>query len=177
MAVGWRQCCGVGAGGRAWGRARAPDNPPCPTSRLQPDRPFLFAVEDPNDPDNDLGRNSYNISRARGGAGGPGMGGRWERLGRNSRASRLEQGTAGAGREWEWRGAQQSLQHQRRACGLGGCAGAPAPAEPAACSSASRVLRVHKQARRRPSARPSLLPADPRLPTHPSLPPAGAHGL
>lgn len=32
----------------------------------QPDRPFLYSVEDPNDPTNDLGRNSYNISRVRG---------------------------------------------------------------------------------------------------------------
>ncbi|PRW59743.1 non-canonical poly(A) RNA polymerase PAPD5 [Chlorella sorokiniana] len=32
---------------------------------FQPDRPFLYAVEDPNDPSNDLGRNSYNISRVR----------------------------------------------------------------------------------------------------------------
>ena len=29
----------------------------------QAERPWLLAVEDPNDPDNDLGRNSYNISR------------------------------------------------------------------------------------------------------------------
>ncbi|KAI3436347.1 hypothetical protein D9Q98_002400 [Chlorella vulgaris] len=29
------------------------------------ERPYLFAVEDPNDPSNDLGRNSYNISRVR----------------------------------------------------------------------------------------------------------------
>ena len=36
----------------------------CPP--LQPDRPFLYAVEDPNDPSNDLGRNSYNISRVSG---------------------------------------------------------------------------------------------------------------
>lgn len=32
---------------------------------FQPDRPFLYSVEDPNDPTNDLGRNSYNISRVR----------------------------------------------------------------------------------------------------------------
>ncbi|GAB4823273.1 hypothetical protein N2152v2_010319 [Parachlorella kessleri] len=31
----------------------------------QAERPWLLAVEDPNDPDNDLGRNSYNISRVR----------------------------------------------------------------------------------------------------------------
>ncbi|KAI7844721.1 hypothetical protein COHA_001808 [Chlorella ohadii] len=31
----------------------------------EPERPFLYAVEDPNDPSNDLGRNSYNISRVR----------------------------------------------------------------------------------------------------------------
>ena len=35
-------------------------DPACPS---QHDRPYLLAVEDPNDPDNDLGRNSYNISR------------------------------------------------------------------------------------------------------------------
>ena len=29
----------------------------------QDERPYLLAVEDPNDPNNDLGRNSYNISR------------------------------------------------------------------------------------------------------------------
>lgn len=29
------------------------------------DRPYLLAVEDPNDPSNDLGKNSYNVSRAR----------------------------------------------------------------------------------------------------------------
>jgi hypothetical protein len=34
----------------------------------QSERPYLFAVEDPNDPSNDLGRNSYNISRVRGNA-------------------------------------------------------------------------------------------------------------
>ena len=32
----------------------------------QEDRPFMLAVEDPNDPDNDLGKNSYNIARVRG---------------------------------------------------------------------------------------------------------------
>jgi hypothetical protein len=31
-------------------------------------------VEDPNDPSNDLGRNSYNISRVRGGGRGEGQG-------------------------------------------------------------------------------------------------------
>ena len=34
----------------------------CP---LQEDRPFLLSVEDPNDPSNDLGRNSFNISKVR----------------------------------------------------------------------------------------------------------------
>lgn len=32
---------------------------------LNNERPYLFAVEDPSDPDNDLGKNSYNISRVR----------------------------------------------------------------------------------------------------------------
>lgn len=32
----------------------------------QVERPYLLAVEDPNDPENDLGRNSYNVSRVGG---------------------------------------------------------------------------------------------------------------
>lgn len=47
-----------------------PNPPPLPSPvfpavYLQPDRPFLYSVEDPNDPTNDLGRNSYNASRVR----------------------------------------------------------------------------------------------------------------
>jgi DNA polymerase sigma len=32
---------------------------------LQPERPYMLAVEDPNDPDNDLGKGSYNIQKVR----------------------------------------------------------------------------------------------------------------
>ena len=32
---------------------------------LQPERPFMLAVEDPNEPENDLGKGSYNIPRVR----------------------------------------------------------------------------------------------------------------
>ena len=32
---------------------------------LQPERSFMLAVEDPNEPDNDLGKGSYNIPRVR----------------------------------------------------------------------------------------------------------------
>ena len=30
---------------------------------LQPDRPHMLAVEDPNEPTNDLGKGSYNIQK------------------------------------------------------------------------------------------------------------------
>ncbi len=51
-----------------WQRTSDPQLPLLPTLiLLQPERPFLYAVEDPNDPSNDLGRNSYNISRVRSG--------------------------------------------------------------------------------------------------------------
>ena len=32
---------------------------------MQYERPFMLAVEDPNEPDNDLGKGSYNIPRVR----------------------------------------------------------------------------------------------------------------
>ena len=30
---------------------------------LQPERPYMLAVEDPKDPSNDLGKGSYNIQK------------------------------------------------------------------------------------------------------------------
>lgn len=32
---------------------------------LQPDRPYMLAVEDPKDPSNDLAKGSYNIQKVR----------------------------------------------------------------------------------------------------------------
>ena len=32
---------------------------------LQYERPYMFAVEDPNEPDNDLAKGSYNVPRVR----------------------------------------------------------------------------------------------------------------
>ena len=65
---GWWQSSAATAADRMYSLARrkgAPFFNKRARGLLQAARTFMLAVEDPNDPDNDLARGSYNITRVR----------------------------------------------------------------------------------------------------------------